>query len=70
MQPESPSLSDAMRIIDGLKIPAGAEFDWRKAHRMALATEADRGLVSTMVANGLFYANAVGAFGFVSAWRN
>ena len=39
MQPERPSLAEAVRIIGGLKIPAGAKFDGGKAHRIVLTYE-------------------------------
>ena len=70
MQPTRPSLADAMRILDRLHEPVEAKFDAGSAHRMVLAMKPERGLVSIVGPNGLFYANAVGAFGAGSAGRN
>ena len=70
MQTTRPSLSDALRILSRLKEPAAAKFDGCQAHRMVLTPKPERGLVSTVGPNGLFYANAVDAFGVVSAGRN
>ena len=70
MKPARPSLSGAMRIVDGRKIPVGAKFDGGKVHRRVLAHEGKHGLLSAMGPNGLFYGNTVGAIGVVSAWRN
>ena len=63
----SPSLADAMRIIDGLKTPAAAKFDGGHARRAAVTPVTEHGLVSIMGPNSLLYANAVGACGAVSA---
>ena len=59
-----------MRIFDGLGNPVGGKFDGRKARRAVLTLEEARGPVSIMGPVGLFYADAVGAFGVVSAGRN
>ena len=50
-----------------LKFPIGAKFDGARAHRTAITPALERGLVSIMGPNGLFYANTVGAVGSVSA---
>ena len=70
IQTTSPSLADAMRAIKGLKKPAAAKFDGRKAHRRALTPSKEHGAASTMWPSGLFYANAVGAFGVVYDGEN
>ena len=44
--------------------------DGASSHRRVVTPESERGLVSTMGPNGLFYANTVGTFGVVSAGRN
>ena len=59
-----------MRIIDGRKNPAAAKFAGWKAHQRVLTLVKERGLVSTVAPNGLFYSNADGAFGTVSDGGN
>ena len=70
MQPARHSLSGALRILNRLETPADAKFDGCQARRMVLTPKPEQGLVSIMGPNGLFYANAVGAFGSVSVGRN
>ena len=53
-----------------LNDPATAKFDGCQAHRWVLTPKPGHGLVSIVGHNGLFYANAVGAIGAVSAGRN
>ena len=69
MQPTGPSLADAMLIPRCLKNPTGSKFDAKKAHRMVISAPEEHGLVSIMGPIGIFYANAVGAFGIVSAGK-
>ena len=70
MQPTWPSRADSLRILNRLNDHAEAKFDGCSAHRMALTPKPGRGMVSIVGPNGLLYANAVGAFGSVSAGRN
>ena len=70
MQPERPSLSDALRITDCLEKPAAAKWDGTSARRRVVTPASERGLVSIMGHRGLFYANAVGNFGAVAAGKN
>ena len=67
MQPTRPSLSDAMRILNRLNDPAKDKSDGRQSHRAVLTPKPERGLVSIVGPNGLFYANAVGTIGVVPA---
>ena len=60
MHPTRPGPADAVRFLDVSRSPIGAKFDGGESHRMALSPEHERGLVSTMGPNGLFYANTVG----------
>ena len=64
-QTTRPSHAGAMRVIKGIKKPAAAKFDGRKAHRRVLTPEPELGLVPIVAPNGLFYSHAVGAFGVV-----
>ena len=67
MKPTRPILSDAMRILDGLENPAGAECDGSTAHLRELTPAEELVLVSIMGPNGLsYFSNAVGTFGAVS----
>ena len=70
MKPARPGLADAVRILEVSKRPIGAKSDGHKARRMAIVPGNERGLASTMGANGLFYANTVCTFGAVSAGGN
>ena len=70
MQPTRPSLADCLRVLDLLENPAGAKIDGTSAHRRVLAPTSERGLVSIMDPNGMYYANTVGTFGVVSAGKN
>ena len=70
MQPTRPSLEDAMRILGLLKDPAAEKYDGKSAHRMAITPKPEHGSAAIMGAIGLFYANAVGTSGAVSAGRD
>ena len=70
MQSDRPSLSGALRVLNRLNDPAAGKFDGRSPHRWVLTPKPGRGLVAISGPNGLFYANAVGAFGVVSASQN
>ena len=70
MQPTRPSLADALWVLDILENPAAAKWGGTSPHRRVSTPPSERGLVSIMGTNGMFYANTVGAFGVVSAGRN
>ena len=70
MQPARPSPADALRITDLLRNPAAAKWDGESSRRRVAKPESGRGPVSITGADGLFYANAVGTFGVVSAGGN
>ena len=70
MKPARPSFSDDMRILNRLNDQAAEKYDGRSSHRMAITPKPEHGLVSIMGPSGLYYANAVGAFGVVAAGRN
>ena len=70
MQPTRPSLVDCLRILDLLKNPAGEKIDGTSARRRVVTPKGERGLVSIMGPNGMYYANTVGTFGVVSADQN
>ena len=67
MEHARPSLSDSLSTTDCLEKPAAAKWGGASSHRRVMTPESERGLVSTMGADGLFYANTVDAFGVVSA---
>ena len=70
MQPDRPILAGSLRILHLLNNPAEEKFDGCSSHRRVLTPKPERGLVSIVGHNGLFYANAVGAPGLVSAGQN
>ena len=70
MQPTRPSLSAPLRVLDILNNQAEAKWEGTSSHRRVITPDSEHGLVSIMGPNGLFYANAVGTFGTVSAGQN
>ena len=69
-QPTRPSLADALRVLDILNNPTAEKWHGTSSQRRVITPDSERGLVSIMGPDGLFYANAVGTFGAVSACRN
>ena len=69
MQRKGDRLPGDMRIVGGLENPTGGKFDGRQSHRWVLAPEGARPSFD-YGADGLFYANAFGAFGGVSSGKH
>ena len=70
MQPARPSLSGALRILNRISDPAAGKFDGGSSRRRVLTPRPERGLVSIVGPDGLFYANAFGIIGVAPAGRN
>ena len=70
MQPTRPSLAGALSVLDIPNDPTAAKWDGTSSRRRVITPDSEHGLVSIMGPYGLFYANAVGAFGAVSAGQN
>ena len=70
MQLTRPSLADALRFLDIPNDPAASKWGGTSSRRRVITPDSAHGLVSIMGRNGLFYSNAVGTPGVVSAGQN